>query len=329
MDIKVSKCSIPIIWLDTSVIIKMALWKLGRPLNKTERERIPELYGLVYKLVREKKLICPFGDQGDEIWVGQDACKRVATDLSLGIKFRHRLGIQELQTQRVMKAFINKKNKVEFPYTDAFYRDPAEEIKKVGSFIITANTGRLEPIEKTKERIAAIHKEWEDIRIESQKHKENFEYRLNLEYQGHLRGILELARPFLDKIKQGIVPTVDDFMCVEYLGLPLAWWERYEGRPPGIEGVIGFYQSDTFKVIPTMEIACTLLAEILTQSTRIESGDSMDIQQLAAVSPYCQMLITDNKMKNRFKKLGLDNKYQVVIFALSDYEEIKTFLRNI
>lgn len=329
MNVKVSKCSIPVIWLDTSIIIKMALWKLGRPLNEVDQKRIPELYNFIYELVRKGELICPHGDRDDEIWIGEDVCREVATSLSLGIKFRHRGGIQNLQTQRFMETFIAKINDIELPYADAFYGDPVEEIRRKDPFIITVNRRRYESIDDVKKRIAEMQKSLESIRIEAQNLNESFEERLDLEYKGYLSGTLHLGIKFWDKIKQGVEPSFDDFMVALSLGLPLAWWNRYNGQPPGLQGMIKFYLSDAFKATPVIEITCKLYSDILTQSTKIESGDSIDVQQLAAVSPYCQIVITDRKMKNRFNKLRLDQKYQVKVCSLSDYDEIKKFLEDL
>ncbi len=329
MNIRISKCSIPIVWLDTSVIIKMALWKLGYSLNEVEQKRIPELYNLIYSLVRKRKLICPHGDQDDEIWIGEETCREAAASLSLGIEFEHRQGIQDIQTQRIMKAFINKMDDIELPYIDAFYEDPVREINRKGTFIISVNMGRYESIDDLKKRISKIQEAFESIRIEAQNRNESFEERLCLEYKGYLSCILRLGFNFWAKIKQGIKPSFEDFMGAQSLGLPLVWWSDYNGQPPGLEGIIKFYLSDAFEVIPVVEITCKLYSDMLTQGSKIESGDSMDVEQLAAVSPYCQMVITDRKMKNRFNKLGLDKKYQIEVYSLSDYDEIKKFLEHL
>lgn len=329
MKIKINKCPIPIIWLDTSIIIKMAMWKLNYSLNQIDKKRVSELYHLIYNLVRKEKLICPFGDQKEEIWYEEKTCREVATYLSLGIKFKHRGGIQDFQTQRFMKAFIDNINEVELPYEDAFYKNPIQKIKKKSPYIIMTNVGRYESIDEIKRKQNEIQKLLEKLRINVKKRNESFEERLNLEYRGCLDGILQLGINFCNKINNRIQPTLEDFMGAQFLGLPLAWWKRYGGNPPGLEGVIKFYLSETFKEIPIIEIKCKLYAKILTKNSPIESGDPMDVEMLSAVIPYTDIVITDKKMKNQVISLGLDKKYNTQVLALNDYNILIDFLEKL
>ncbi len=85
-EISFVKSSIPIIWLDTSIIFKITLWKLGKPISDDQKERISYLYSSIYSLTRKKKLICPMADQKEEIWKGRSECLQTMLELSLGIR---------------------------------------------------------------------------------------------------------------------------------------------------------------------------------------------------------------------------------------------------
>ncbi|MFW9940493.1 MAG: hypothetical protein ACFFFT_05590 [Candidatus Thorarchaeota archaeon] len=61
LNINIIKCPIPSIWIDTSIIIKLAQMRSGQNINKLDRERLTFIYDQVYDLVRKKKLICPLG----------------------------------------------------------------------------------------------------------------------------------------------------------------------------------------------------------------------------------------------------------------------------
>lgn len=326
MQKNILKCNVPILWLDTSIIIKMALWKLSLPLSNIDKERVSELYEIIYQLVRKKKLLCPFGGQEEEIWIGDKPCKDISVSLSLGIDFKHRLSIEDLLIQRFMKAFINKNEEVAISYLDAFHRDPIAELNNIGKFIFTANTGRVETIEKYKSRMTKICEGFESIRQEAQKNKETFEQRLQKEYNGYMEGNVQLGVTLWAKIKMGRIPTADDILGSITFGKHLACWKDYGGDPSGLEGLVKFYTSDIFKEIPSLEISCKLLAKIIMSSVNIESGDSMDTQLISAYLPYCDIMIIDRKMKNRIKELGLDKGYRTIVYALEDFEELRNLL---
>jgi len=50
------------------------------------------------------------------------------------------------------------------------------------------------------------------------------------------------------------------------------------------------------------------------------SGDSMDVELLSAAIPLCQYVLTDKKMENRIKRLGIDQKWKTKVFSMSTVE---------
>ena len=137
MKINIIKSKIPIIWLDTSNIIKFTKFKNGIKLSPIERKRSKTLYNIIYKEVRQKKLICPIGDQFEEIEIGNKLvkeCRELQSNLALGIRFVHRSRIKEIQMQQAMKAYINKDKEITVSYKDAFYRDPVKALLEIKNF---------------------------------------------------------------------------------------------------------------------------------------------------------------------------------------------------
>jgi len=129
--VDIQKCSVPAFWLDTSIIIKMALWKSGRKLNDTDSKKISLLYAKLSELQKDYKLFCPLGDQQEEIWAGEEICHEIASKFSLGIHFKHRYSIKKTQIISFMKAFIEEKKRVKLIFRDAFFEDPITEIENL------------------------------------------------------------------------------------------------------------------------------------------------------------------------------------------------------
>lgn len=333
LEIRIEKAPIPIIWLDTSVIIRMTKYKHGETLTELERDRYGSLYEVLYKKVREDKIICPKADQQEEIELGfrlEKECHDLQVSLSLGISFKHRAGIDDNQRQIFMKAYIDGDKEVSLNYRDAFYKDPIKELKSHKQFIISVfSQTKNDEVHKRIQTKRSTLEQLEKLRQEAIAKGISFEEQLKEEYTGIVQAGIVAIENWTKKLNEEIMPTVDDYFQVEIIALPLSEWKRYSGKPEGFEGLFQFFLSDTYKCIPSVDISAKLWAKVVTGSTEIQSGDSMDIDQLSAVIPYSNYVITDRKMKNRIIELELDKKYNTEVFCISDYEKILEKLNSI
>jgi hypothetical protein len=93
--IKFEKPALPTLWIDTSVVIKLAKIERGEALQDIEIRRGRKLRDLIVKLVRDGKLLCPESDQEEECagYRLDDEVNRMFAHLSLGISLTHRQGI--------------------------------------------------------------------------------------------------------------------------------------------------------------------------------------------------------------------------------------------
>jgi hypothetical protein len=96
-----------------------------------------------------------------------------------------------------------------------------------------------------------------------------------------------------------------------------------------LEKFIRFFMSDHYKACPFVDIRSTLYADMLTGSAKIKQGDSMDVQQLAAVLPYCSIVVTDRQMRVRIHRHGLDKKYNTTVYAMNDFIELIKHLNGL
>jgi len=78
-----------------------------------------------------------------------------------------------------------------------------------------------------------------------------------------------------------------------------------------------FLNPDSVESVPFINIFCSLWASTIyhEQTRKYEIGDLLDIVALACAIPYCQIVTTDNNMKNIIKRLHLDEKYRVSVYS--------------
>lgn len=335
MLVRIEKYRLPIIWLDTFIIIGMTKLNCGETLSSIEQERYKRLYQELLEKVSQEKIICPEADQNEEIEHGQrleKECNKTQAKLSLGVRFRHRLEIEANQMFKVMDACIKGKEEAIISVGDAFYKDPLEVVRRtISSGLITTafmppQLGQIEMEIKTKSRTKAM---LENLRRDRISKGINYETQLEEEYQGKFQAGNYSICKCLSKIKAGINLSYEDYSQLEIIAQPYAEWERLNGQPAGLDGLFAFLNSDEYKLIPYVDIYARLTAKIITGNTEILSGDVMDINQLSAVIPYCNYVVTDRKMKNRLIELGIDKKYQTKIFYIGDLEEIIEILDSL
>lgn len=182
--IKINKSPIPILWLDTSIILNMTLLRLGMKLEAVQKIRIEHLYKAIKKATREGKLICPLADQDEEIWIERKECLKTIHELSLGISTDSTLAVQEKLFELFAEAYITRKKLIEMDYNILFYKDPTQEIKHVLSskFYVTTDPPLIGGPEMAKSRKEKILKHLNKLREENVAKNVTFETQKEAEF---------------------------------------------------------------------------------------------------------------------------------------------------
>jgi len=325
--INIIKSKIPIMWIDTSLIINLVKLEKGEiSSNNSEKERLNKLHELLNQKVSEKKLLCPRGDQEEEIILGRrliDESRGTQTSLSLGLRFKHRSSIQSTQIIRLMKAYINKENEIFLDYKEAFNEDPVKKLDKLGKFIISVDFEiEEEDIVKRETIKKNINSNLEILRQKNILEGVTFEQQLEKEYKWYLNDGLLAFLKYGQKINSGTNPTLEDYDQAMILGKLLLTWDKYNGQTKDLKGFIDFINSDYYKSVPAVDISARLWARKMTSRNPIESGDYMDIDQISPILPYCNFVFTDRKMKNLILHFGVNDKYKTRVYCMQDFDEI-------
>ncbi|TYB30550.1 MAG: hypothetical protein FXF47_08630 [Candidatus Mcinerneyibacterium aminivorans] len=334
VNLNIKKSVIPILWLDTFAIIKLTKYKEEKEkLNEVEQNRYEKLNKLLFDKINDEKLLCPKGDQQKEIVLGKrmiDESKESQMYLSLGIRFKIRSQIFRDQQIIFLKAFYEKNKSVKLNFKEAFYNDPIKELKKVNDYIVTINTNRLErQTEEIKNNKLYLKNEFEEIRKKKIEKGISYEEELTKEYEGYSNGYLRKYYNYLEKLLKGENTTINDFFNAEPVLRLLNIWDKYGGNPEGIKGIENFFESKYFKSIPYVDISSKLYSYLMTSRNKIKSGDSMDVDQISAVLPYCNFVFVDKKMAHILKDLEIDKKYNTKVFSTTNFDNFIEALTNL
>jgi hypothetical protein len=329
----VEKAKLPTLWLDTSIIIKLAKITKGEALQQIEVERCKKLETLILELVSAGKLLCPQSDQEEEYAAErlEDEVHRKFVQVSFGISLRHRQGILDQMVITAMGSNIRAAEEIYLPSRYFFHGDPVRELEERRSerfHVFVGPNNNPEMIRRRAEAKAEINDQWESLRLELTSKGRKFEDQLGAELRGYWDGMEQLVRRFQSGISSRQA-SFWDFMGAQGPLMYRKIWNDLGGKPADWEGVREFFHSTHFNVLPIPDISCHLGADLLTGNESIASGDQMDIDLLSVALPIAHYVVADRRMVLRMKKHKLDEKYGAQIFSMSTIEDLFPLLEKL
>ncbi len=326
--VTIMKPPIPLLWLDTWVILRLAKAVKSNTATKGEKLWGEDIFEKITSLTDKKKVLCPEADQGLEIEAGGrlvDEARELQAQISRGITVHYHHAVEEMQIQRVMNAYINKKSEVTLPWKDLFFEDPIKELEKKSPYIVTVHSNPpKKDLEERKRTNRSIADDWEAIRQEANKKREKFDVRLKLELAGRGNLIMKVAALLLAKrIHKKELSTEELIRAMNIMGRPLSWWEGNGKQAEDFFGLIRFYLSEEFKKIPTIDISSSLVSKLVTDHEKIKPSDVMDVNQISAILPYAHYMVLDGPMRDKIiYKLKLGEKYQTQILRIKELPDL-------
>ena len=321
--VDIQKASMPIIWVDTSILFIMARLRAGRSVQEDQAQRIQRLYDLLYKAVREKKVICPETEQREECLGDRSAFRDTSLGLSLGIRSKAYYEIEEYQCRNHIDAYCAEADSISMSYHEAFFEDPVDIIERQEPLIIDRDIGRLEFDESFIESRNRLVEKLESLRQNLRERDVSFEDQLENEKNGENEGVSTALRVF-DNDEASL--TYDHICILQTYYDRIAYFSRKSGNADDVEGYHRFQKSDYYYKIPNIDIKSKLMAKMITGDREIDTGDSYDINHASHTIPYADIFITDRFMKHQINSLAIDELYNCKVLYSGDIDEIEAII---
>ena len=326
---KIIKHSLPILFIDTFFFIDF----VGNRHRKTKSHYFAEeleLIDLVLKLTKEKKLLCPEGDQEEEYHLGvkyEEELRKEQAQLSHGIRAMYHYGVYKFQLQQAMIACLKNQKIVEYDYRSLFEGDPLKELEKALShpYIISVHIplpkSFLNKQRKTKEELA---KDFERLRKENINSGTRFKDQVKREVLGKLDAIINTLKTVVPKLTQQQSLTQAEINGLQVFADYLAYLSHYAKKEVTIKEVADFIKSDYYASIPYISVESKLYASLLTQQNSVKESDNFDFHQTSQMLPFCTYFLTDSSLKHRIttNPLKLDEEYRVKVFSMKEIRNL-------
>lgn len=323
MEYIIEKSPIPIIFIDTFAIIDFYKHSKGNVRNKY----IGELYELLKTLVNNKKVICPIAYQEYEI--NESALQAMShfASLSLGIRFKDNF---EIKLHQMYQSYFNMKNNNDIflvSYNDAFNDDLIKQINKVKDIIITVMYEQ--GIEEINEKEIVKRKNMDELNEfkKSKYNKKNYEDQLKHEFSESYQAAKVAFDILFYKIQLGEPISLNDYnVYADLFSRPFLGFQSVLGEEKTIFDFFEYLKSNYHNSIPYVDIHVRMLADMIVSNKDLDTGDTQDATNAAALLPYCHLFITDRRQRNRIRRLGLDEKYNTKVFSFTENDILELII---
>lgn len=326
----IKKSTIPIIWIDTSIIVNLTRYRLGIRQDKTQQRRSEYLYNSIKHLVAKGKLICPIADQHEEIWVDRNEFIKTIQRLSIGISTDASVSVQQKLFCIFSEAFLTNAPSITLDYTILFSTDPVEELKEILSspFAVATTPPLIGGAAKAKEIKHKILSHANKIREENVKNNISFLEQKELEFMAEFN-VIEAITKHPHVINNLELSAEDIFFNFLSSIKTINLWNKISAQHDNPKTILDFYRSNYYRKIPYQRISVEFFAKLMTDKQPIRSGDYKDIEHISSTIPFVDIFITDKQRKTQLLKLGYEKEYNTNIFYAGDEEGIAKCLTAI
>jgi hypothetical protein len=320
------KSSVPMLWLDSSVLIDFAKIQKGENIERARAAKLSRLRQVARKAVRAEKLVCPEWDQALEFEGKrlEPQIRKIVSDLSCGAHCIPYYGVKDHQVSHGLKAYLAMADFIHIPASIHFYEDPASVVRqaKRDHCIVEADIPKpAEWITKAAKDKLATQKELEVLRQKQRGKKQTFERQLALERIGESDVMLKMLANFKKNVVAGKI-DLWDVMGVEGYHKHLNWWRQMGGPGMELAGIYSFMRSPYYWELPIEDVACRLSADLLVRHSEVTPGDSQDVDHLATAIPVAHYIVADKAMADRCERLSIGSKWNTKLFSTRTLDDL-------
>ena len=320
-EIKIQKNYIPILYLDACALIEFSKLTENKCTNEHKQE-LGALYDTLLFLMQEKRILCPSGNQLQEMGVsrGREKAREFLFQFT-NATFRNPWVIEDAQMDLGYQSFSAKAETILFDCN--FVLD--KKTFPGSSFFVHAspiyNQSLLTEFKKEKLNGVARLNEMKENGCISQ----NIDSQLKNELESDFWYFLRLLEHYKDSFESSI-------RCLDELHSVYRRTGTYSddvSDPKYISAVENhnrFLLSNYHHKLPCKWIEAVLWACRMQRPNKIQQGDVLDTVWAAAYFPFIDYVVTDGAFCDLLQKSGLAEQYGVKVYS---FRTLDTLLKEL
>ena len=324
-NIKIHKNSIPIIYLDTCILIEFSKYENGNCDNAYKNE-IGELYNTLVSLMKSNRIICVLGNQMEEM--GSTINRRKARDFLYRFTnaiFLEPFEIEKIQIHQGYNAFI--KAKAEFSFNTKTIFEKPHYLKNSSIQINIPTIYKQERAQKIKEIKGILADDLNKMK-NSGKISTDYEKQLAAELKADFEVFRYSLEHYSDSIEAYEQNLYNLGKIYELVGTDVSSADNEE-RKKSVEIYCHFLLSECHHTLPYVWIRSVLFVHLMQRSNKIIHSDNWDIIWASAYLPFVDYVVTDDKFNNLLSDSGLLTHYNTKSYSMKNLKHLLNELKKL
>ena len=315
-NVNVEKDKTPCIYLDTNAMIELSKHKRG-VCTDSHKQKIGELYDMLTTLVREKRILCPLGNQMQEM--GMTAERKVARLFLYqftNCKLLHPDLVFTEQMKVGYRAFSNAETPIQLGTDTVFKQNRYPDSRFVIHVDSVYSPEKANGLRKEKNNIAAILNAMKANGEIKSNFDEQLRAELESEYISFLTALTGLNAS--DKAYMHYVGEIEKFYRITEAS-PTADTEQHLNH---LASYTAFLMSPYHNVLPYIWIRANLWSRLMHRERAVTPSDNLDIQWVAAYLPFVDYAVTDNACCSLLQESGIADLYGTKVYSFRTLENL-------
>lgn len=302
----------PIVWLDTNIINEIVDALKGKTKDGERTKNILLLYGLLRKLVREKKIVCPFSGQRTEYGDTNDS--GLADDVLLELSGGFQVStwkVDVVQQQRMVELFLNGTHEFELFDNDLRYREEKEPNNEYGlKVVILLERNESNNRKRLHEHLVRRQGEIKELGLSRQEvyASEASARQLNLNMRIKQLGDDETIMRAVESLYE------QDAMFSPLW--PLYCFKEKTGRHMNSDEQRLYVSGKYMESTPWDRISAVLFSWLLCEIKKLTPQHIGDVSHLSQIFPYASIIVTEKQMAHALEVSGLQQEFNTEIYTL-------------
>ncbi len=102
------------------------------------------------------------------------------------------------------------------------------------------------------------------------------------------------------------------------------WWRDAGGNRDlllAIKETYDFVEGEKFNTMPFNELSNVLWSDIYAGHDNLKKSDYWDVKHISALLPFCHVIFTENRMRERLKQYKLDIKFGTRVYSMNNLDD--------
>lgn len=320
--IEIKKRSTPVIYLDTNAMIELSRHEKGT-CTISHKKEIGELYDILTSAKREKRILCPHGNQLEEM--GNARGREHARDFLfrfVNCDFLIPQAIEQAELTLGYKALVSKSSTITLDAMDYFREDPFPDRPYTIRAFSPYDQPKLKELSQKKKDITET--------LNNMKNSGQCEK----DYDSQLEAELASAFVQFKNILANCTNSQEDFVrYADYIGpvysrIGITGHETVQEHLEKLYLYSQFLHSPYHHKLPYAWIEAVLWAHRMQRDKKVSTGDNLDTVWAAAYLPFVDYAVTDTDFCTLLQTSGLADLYETKVFCFGTLSTLIETLKS-